>query len=213
MAGAEAFRAAVVPVVLDPEGVHHEFVSGMHGQKLDYDLLQTGTPLYDQWVGINADFLDNEIASEFGARPQVIVGVANGTNRLALDVAREFDGEAVGLVSEKDPENSKRLYLPQMARIIIASLQPELVVVLEDVGTTGSNSVQVAQAVQEVNEGRVVVAVTHQRREQLERLNEAGILYRAIIKDPLPTFTPEDCATSPDGFCKRGWEFVPRPKG
>jgi hypothetical protein len=213
MAGAEAFRAAVVPVVLDPEGTHHEFVSGMHGQKLDYDLLQTGTPLYNEWVGVNADFIDNAIAQEFRTRPQVIVGVANGTNRLALDVAREFDGEAVGLVSEKDPENSKRLYLPEMGKLVIAALKPELAVVVEDVGTTGSNSVQIAKGVLEAGAQDVVVVITHQRREELQKLDQAGIKYRAIINDPLPTFSPEDCATAADGFCARGWEFIPRPKG
>ncbi len=213
MANLEAFRQDVVAEVLDPEGVHHEFVSGMHGQKLDYDNLETHGPMYNRWVGVNVDFIRTDALTEDGELPGVIVGVANGTNRLALDVARQFDGSIIGLVSEKDPENSKHLYLPETARLIIGVLEPELAIVLEDVGTTGSNSVQVAEASLEAGAKNVLVVVTHQRREQLERLDEAGIPHKAIILDPLPTFKPEDCATNPKGFCARGWEFIPRPKG
>lgn len=215
MADIEAFHRDVVGEVLDPVGVHHEFVSGMHGQKLDYDLLETGGPMYGRWVGVNVDFIREDVATQMGggAVPEVIVGVANGTNRLALDVARQFEGTALGLVSEKDPANSKRLYLPSLSKAVISALEPDLVAVLEDVGTTGSNSVQVAKGVREAGAKEVVVVVTHQRREQLERLEEAGVPYLSIIKDPLPTYTPADCQALPGGFCAQGWEFIPRPKG
>ena len=42
---AEIFRQHILAAgVLDPEGVHHEFVSGMHGRKLDFDTIPTGSP-------------------------------------------------------------------------------------------------------------------------------------------------------------------------
>jgi hypothetical protein len=45
---------------------------------------------------------------------------------------------------------------------------------------------------------------------RLEKLDEAGIPYRAIIDEPLPTFTPDACETVEAGFCYRGWDFIPR---
>lgn len=210
MANPEAFKQHVIDsgIVLDPEGTHHEFVSGMHGQKLDFDNIPDDTPLYREWVDTTTRFL----VTTYDPLPKVIVGVANGTNRLARDVGTKLFGYSHSAPSAKDPENSKRLYLPDWAGRLIAALTPELVVVLEDVGTTGSNSVQVAQAVLDAGAQSAEVVVSWQRREQLERLDEAEVPYRAVIYDPLPTFTPEACAAEAEGFCARNWKFIPRTK-
>lgn len=210
MADFEGFKEHIIgsDQVLDREGVHHEFVSGMHGQKLDFDNIQQGTPLYEEWVDANVQF----VRETYGEAATVLLGVANGTNRLARDVGARMFGEVVAMPSAKDPENSKKLYLPEFAGKLITALTPELVVVLEDVGTTGSNSVQVAQEALNAGAQTVEVVVTWQRREQLERLDEAGIPHQAIIFDPLPTFTPEACAVETEGFCARDWEFIPRAK-
>jgi orotate phosphoribosyltransferase len=201
-----AFRENIMDsgYVLDPEPVHSEFVSGKHGRKLDFDKIDDDDPLYKEWTEIAADF----IQQEFPRLPEVIIGVANGTNRTALDTARRFNGQVLGLVSEKDPDNSKRLYLSSIAGRAIEAIKPELVVVLEDVGTTGSNSVQVAVDSRDAGARSVEVVTTWQRREHLERLEEAGIPHRAIINEPLPTYTPEECRSH--GFCAEGWEFKPR---
>lgn len=192
--------------VLDPEGTHHEFVSGMHGRKLDFDNIETGNPLYNLWTETAADF----IREEFPELPEMIIGVANGTNRTALDTARHFSGDVLGLVSEKDPQDSKKLYINHIAGLAIEAIKPELVVVLEDVGTTGSNSVQVAEGCRSAGAKNVEVVTTWKRREKLERLEEAGIPYRAIIDEELPTYTPEDCQDH--GFCSQGWDFIEREK-
>lgn len=207
--GVESFKNQLITsgCVLDPEGVHHEFVSGMHGQKLDFDNIANEDPLYAEWVDVTAAFVEEE----YGVLPEVVLGVANGTNRLALDVARKFGGKMLGLVSAKDPENSKRLYLPDFTERTLSGISPGLVVVLEDVGTTGSNSVQVATAAAEWA-AHVEVVATWQRREALERLDEANVPYRAVIRQSLPTFSPEACQTNPEGFCAQGWDFVPREK-
>ncbi|CAN5614755.1 hypothetical protein BH23PAT1_BH23PAT1_4170 [soil metagenome] len=209
MADIQAFRNRIIECgyVLDPEGVHHEFVSGMHGQKLDFDNIDEETdPLYDEWIDVNEGF----IRENFTRLPEIIIGVARGTNRLALDTARRFEGEVVGLVSKKDSENSKSLYLPQLAKSIIGALSTELLVVVEDVGTTGSNSVQVATQSREAGAEQVVVVTTWKRRERLERLEEAGMPYLPIIDEPLRTFEPEECRSDPGGFCYRNWQFIPR---
>jgi orotate phosphoribosyltransferase len=94
----------------------------------------------------------------------------------------------------------------------IAGVKPELVVVFEDVGTTGSNSVQVARGALEAGALAVEVVTTWKRQPALGRLDEAGIPYRAIIDEVLPTYSPLECQTDPNGFHARGWDFIPRKK-
>jgi orotate phosphoribosyltransferase-like protein len=207
MADIAAFKENIINsgYVLDPEGVHHEFVSGMHGQKLDFDNIEESDPLYSQWTEVAAGYIEEKYDVSL---PEIIIGVANGTNRTALDTARRFGGRVLGLVSEKDPQNSKKLWLSGMAANVISAMRPNLVVVLEDVGTTGSNSVQVATACRDQGAKEVEVVTTWKRREKLERLEEAGVPYRAIIDEPLPTYSPEDCKDH--GFCSQGYEFIER---
>ncbi|CAN5441887.1 hypothetical protein BH10PAT3_BH10PAT3_1270 [soil metagenome] len=206
MANIEVFKAGILGAsVLDPEGTHHEFVSGKHGQKLDFDVIPTGSLLYNEWVEVNVDFITDR-----HDEAEIIMGVANGTNRLALDVAARFKGRKLGLVSEKDPENSKILRLGSLARRVIKSFEPELVVVVEDVGTTGSNSVQVAEACLDAGAKDVIVVPTWMRQPRLDRLEDADILYDPIINETLATYTPDECRAT--GFCAQGWEYIPRPK-
>lgn len=205
MGEVQTFQRNIIEAgVLDPEAVHHEFVSGMHGRKLDFDTIPIGSPLYVEWINVATNF----ISSEFPQLPQIIMGVANGTNRVALDIARRFDGQVVGAASEKDSQSSKVLKLSPLAGRLVSALEPELVVVIEDVGTTGSNSAQVARHCLESGAQSVEVVTTWQRRPQLEKLEEAGIPYRAIINETLPIFTPEECTDT--GYCSQGWQFIPR---
>lgn len=190
--------------------MHHEFVSGVHGQKLDFDGIPDESNLYAEWVTVSAD----DISRYHASLPRFVVGVANGTNRLALSVAESLsdtsDEEVTGLVSAKDPDNDKVLFLPEDTISAIASESPGLVVVTEDAGTKGTNSVQVAEQVLLAGAKDVIVQVTWQRNPTLVRLEEKGIKYRAIIKHFLPDFESGACQTDPKGFCARGWEFIPR---
>ena len=210
----QTFREHVLEAgVLDSEGVHHEFSSDKHdhGRKLDFDRIPTYrngsqfSPLYAEWVDVTTSF----IAEEFPDVSEVVLlGVANGTNRLAIHTAPRLKICAIGLESIKeDQSGSTVLRLSRDVAYTIAARQAELVIVVEDVGTTGSNSLQVATRAQEAGAENVVVVNTWQRREQLERLDEAGIEYRAIIDEPLPTYSPEDCVKT--GFCAQGWKFIP----
>lgn len=211
MADIEAFRDRIIECgyVLDPHGTHSEFVSGMHGQKLDFDNVDARTdPLYHEWIDVQVDF----IRDNFPELPDFILGVANGTNRVAYSLGERFEGDVIPFASRKDKDNSKVLYLPRMAQMALQIIQPNIVVVVEDVGTTGSNSVQIAEQALENGAGDAIVVTTWKRRERLERLEEAGIEYLAIIDEPLPTFTPEDCASDPNGFCARDWQFKARAK-
>lgn len=211
MPNIEVFRDHIIEAgVLDPEGTHHEFKSGMHGQKLDFDVIPDDSDLYREWVDVTADYIAFEL-TEF---PEIILGVANGTNRLALDVARRFSDLTIGLVTEKDPKDKNRILLTELGRRAIKGIQPDHILVLEDVGTTGSSSVQPAVSARELLNNKtdqsVTVLTTWKRRPTLEKLDEQGIPHQAIIDEPLTTYSPEDCRDLEQGFCYRGWEFIPR---
>jgi len=188
--------------VLDREGFHSEFVDGMHGQKLDFDNIDEAIdPLYGEWIDVNQDFIEQA----YHPLPEIIIGVANGANRVALDTARRFNGEVIGLTSVKEPENSKIIYLSRLAKRAITKIVPRLVVVIEDVSTTGSSSVQVAIAARDAGAKKVEVLTTWKRRERLEHLDEAEIPYNAIIDEPMPTYTPKECQEL--GFCALQWQL------
>lgn len=190
--------------VLDPEGVHHEFVSGMHGQKLEFEKVEVDSPLYREWVDVNTE----TIRQIYDPLPEIILGVANGTNRLAMDVARELGREVKGFPTKKDEK--KVIRLTSLGKHVIGTLKPSLVVVVEDVGTRGTNSVQPAVAARINGARRVEVLTTWKRRTSLELLDEQEVSYRAIIDEPLPTYTPEECRDI--GFCALNWQFIRRPK-
>jgi orotate phosphoribosyltransferase len=205
MVNVEGFRNRILDAgVLDPEGQHHEFVSGLHGRKLDFDKVQSGTVLYDEWTSITAEY----IIQQYPAIPDALLGVANGTNRLARDIAPRLGHNIVGLYSRKDTQDSKILQLSDLALKYMEELEPELVIVVEDVGTTGSNSVQVAEQSLKAGAKNVEVVITWQRQPYLEKLEKAGIPYRALIREDLPSYTPQSCRA--EGYCSKGWKYIPR---
>jgi orotate phosphoribosyltransferase len=209
MSDVESFKQNIIDCgyVLDQAGTHSEFVSGMHGRKLDFDNLdQKSDPLYHEWIDVQQEF----ITKTFSKVPKFILGVANGTNRVAYSLGERFKGQTIPFASRKNEKASKEIYLPELAKTALWAMRPSLVLVVEDVGTTGSNSVQVARQALESGADEAIVVTTWKRRANLERLDEASIEYLAIIDDPLPTFTPEDCVSDPSGFCARQWEFKPR---
>jgi orotate phosphoribosyltransferase len=187
--------------VLDPKGIHHEFRGGLHGQKLDFGKIDVASPLYSEWVEKTAGFL----GSEFPKLPDAVIGVAEGTNRFALDVAKKLGEGVVGLVSQKNDSDKNVLELSESAQEYISSREPGFLVVLEDVGTTGSSSVQVADASLESGAEDVAVVVAWQRRIALDRLDAVGIPYRALIREILPDYESDACH-----FCQEGWDLITR---
>ncbi|MDB5184953.1 MAG: hypothetical protein JWN38_761 [Candidatus Saccharibacteria bacterium] len=202
----EAIERAPYEGVFDPTGLHHEFSSGMHGQKLDLDKIPTDSPLYYNWISSISNFL----YSEYDELPQAVVGVARGTNRVALSVAErlQHQTEIIGVESTKAPDG--RVYLSAYASKLLFEAEPQSLVVVEDVATSGYNAGLVASAAQRLHIPRVSVLNTWQRRPQLERLAEAGIPYKSMIHEYLPTYSAEDCART--GFCAQGWRLIPYPR-
>lgn len=199
MLQADTFRDKLIESgVLDPLGAHHEFAYGTHGRKLDFDLITEGDPLYADWVSANVDSLRS-----FPALPRAVLGIANGTNRLASDVASELGITA--LFTEKVSPREVVL-TSESIQVVTAFAPADEITALEDVGTSGGTTYSGLRDVQWYGAHNVNALITWQRTEVLSALAAANILSRSIIFEPLPTYTLEQCME--EGYCAQGWALI-----
>lgn len=189
--------------VLDPEGLHHEFVSGLHGRKLDFDDIPPESDLFVSWVEIVTRKIHEEYISQ-GAGRLVLVSVAGGTNRLVPIVASEVGHKTVGVLTEKDSPRSVKLLPESLA--VIRAIKPIVGVAIEDAATKGTMSASAVEEMKASGVPRNEVLNTWQRRVRLEELEARNIKYSSIIFEPLPTLAPQECEE--DGYCAQGWELL-----
>jgi orotate phosphoribosyltransferase len=200
------------PGFLDQTGVHHEFVSGMHGRKMDFDSIPTDGELFEEWADTAADAIRERYAGQsLGA--VVLLSVANGTNRLVVPVAdrlrrHEPPMHVVPLQTRK--VSAKAVELDDTAAEAFRSTIPDLVLVIEDVGTMGTTSASAAIAARRAGARHVEAINTWQRRPMLERLIEVNVPYSSIIHEDLPTLTPAQCRA--EGYCAQGWQLIEHAK-
>lgn len=198
MVDAENFKEAILNSgILDKEGVHHVFSQGLHGRKIDFDLIPDDSELFEQWVDITAEF----IKTNYPKLPKVIIGVANGTNRLALAVADKLG--VAGLDTVKPEGSRNQPILTESSKQKLKDLQPKSVLILEDVGTRGTNSASVARSVRSEGIDDVEVINTWQRSESLTLLDDENVPYKAVIKEVLTNYAPDQCE-----YCQKGWELL-----
>lgn len=183
--------------VLDPEDVHHEFVTGMHGRKLDFDKILTGSEFYLQWMDAMVKF----IQENYPEQPDMILGVANGANRMAVSIAAGLGNGTIGLMTEKETLKSSKLH--KSVEDVIRGYKPKFLLVVEDVGTAGTTSASAANKAKEAGAQRVEILNTWQRRPSLERIEEAGYDYKAMIHEDMPTYEPDACE-----YCKNGVKLI-----
>lgn len=207
--GIEQFKQRIYedPIrVLDPEGqYHHEFVSGNHGLKLDFDKIKVGTDFYTNWVSIYASAIK---ALYPDRRPDALVGIANGANRLARDIASLLGGGVLALATQKIDGNIVRL--DDKSIETTAEKQVSFALTVEDVGTTGSTTASAVGDLRRVGVEHIESINFWQRSPTLPRLDEMGVTYSAIIKEVLPMYAPEACAT--EGLCAQGVALIPHAK-
>lgn len=184
--------------ILDGEDIHHEFVSGVHGRKLDFDKIETGSELYLQWVDATVKYIRDNYAEQ----PDFILGVANGANRLAVSIAAGLGNSTIGLMTEKESPKSSQFH--KSVEDVIRGYKPKFVLVVEDVGTAGTTSATASKKALEAGAQHVEVLNTWQRNVSLPRLDEVGIKYRSVIVEPMPSYQPDECE-----YCKNGVKFVP----
>lgn len=194
--------------VLDPPTQHHQFASLVnHGRKLDMDRIPPGSDLYWQLAGTYSEWI-NETYSD--RQPDILIGIANGANRLATTMSASVGAKgAKGLETYK--KDSKTVGLTDVARFAIqsADTKPRFVLVVEDVGTTGGTTSTIIPELRELGIPRIEVAHAWIRNTTLKVLDKALIPYGAVIHEPLPTFSQEDCRDLPNGFCNQGILLIP----
>lgn len=194
--------------VLDPEGeIHHEFVSGNHGRKLDFDKIKEGTDFYIDWVALYARAV---LATYPHKRPDALIGIANGANRISKSVAHLLGGRVLGLTTRK--VDAKTVTLDEEAKESIAKHDVRFALTIEDVGTTGGTSSTVIPDLREAGVIRIESINFWQRNPTLPRLEALRIPHTAVILDPLPMFKPEECETKSEGYCAQGVPLVMHAK-
>lgn len=195
--------------ITDPKGIHHEFSQGLHGIKVDFDNITRGTNLYQMWIDLNTGFHRLIYSPEELGRA-VIIGVANGTNDVARDTAKEL---RCGIRALETKKNSRsRPELTEEGIDDLQAIDPELAIINEDVLTRGTNARSVVDSVLDNRNPslkRVEVVATLERGIP-ERLEVIGIVYNALIVNHQLDYTAEECLSNPKGYCARDWKLVPR---
>jgi len=193
--------------ILDPEGVHHEFVDGDHGQKLHGEVFEQNPDTFADWVTLNAQQI-----REAGMGRAPVLSVANGTNNLVRALGKHEHLDVPGLTTTKDHRGI--ITLSHLAVEVLVSICPSRLSIVDDIGTTGSQVLKVAGLVTELAEThsfeppRFEAFYTWQRTPVLKHLVNADIPAHVLHKEVLPTFSAVDCQRNPDGFCARGWKLV-----
>jgi hypothetical protein len=158
------------PGVLDEEGVHHEFVSGMHGRKLDFDAIPTLSDLFEEWADVAASEIRRLYAGQ-ALGSTVLLSVANGTNRVVEPITRRLNKATPGLWTPLQTRkvSPKAVELTEEAMAALRELDPDLVLAFEDVGTKGTTSASAVAGARQAGARRVEALNTWQRRPQVTR--------------------------------------------
>lgn len=190
--------------IVDVFPVHHAFGQGLHGRKISFNAISDESNLYREWVMATKEKVEDLYTPDL---PDALIGVSNGTNRLALSVGKEIGSGILVLATAKRPDSPSKVALISESIQLIDKYKPRTALVLEDVGTRGTNSLSAVMSAICYGLNEVQVLNTWQRSETLALLDEAEVQYDSVIKEILPSYTPEECALS--GLCAQGWELVP----
>ncbi len=193
--------------VYDSDGTHSEFNQGLHGRKVDCDNIAEGTKLYEDWIGLSADLVWQSLPKRTLGKV-VLIGIANGTNRIARDTA-DMLGCVTALETYKNEEG--RPELTPEAIEILKGLNPAHARFLEDVSSRGTN---VMWATASLHTNRPSSLEDIEAHALFERgvpvwLASIGLKYRAIIRHHMLDFEPDQCKTRPMGYCANNWELKP----
>lgn len=191
---------------------HTVFASGRHGIKIDLDEIPTESDLFNTWMDVQVQF----IQETYDPLPEVIIGTANGANRIAEAIAERIDS-VVALETQKDSEGT--VVLPWVQARELRRLAVDSMLIVDDVGTTGSSVVPLVKYIRNTairnwpnlsGNDALSVLYTWQRQPRLRHLTQNRIVHLAMIKNFQPTFSPTECEEDPEGYCANNLPLVPR---
>ncbi len=179
----------------ESQRIHQEFKKGQHGIKVDFGhaAIAEGTALFSEWVDVTHDYIEGE----YRQLPDGLVRVDSGTNALVGAVIKKFGTHVLDIATEKKPD----IGLTHAARKIITHERPNFLLVLDDVGTTGSTTRSVVDQIERLGVPRVEVLYALQRTVSLPYL--ARVAVQSMIRRPMPTYEPEQCR-----YCHEGYELI-----
>jgi hypothetical protein len=98
-------RLLAVPGFVEPDGFHHVFADGDHGQKFDWNACVNGMPAYEEARKRAGDRIHET------GEPSHLLGTANGAIDITLDVVeymqRRYNSHIAPLFTQKDPQTKK----------------------------------------------------------------------------------------------------------
>ncbi|MDQ3158897.1 MAG: phosphoribosyltransferase [bacterium] len=183
--------------IMDQETeAHHLFANGLHGLKVDCDMVEDNSDLYINMTSVYArailDVYDYEL-------PDVLIGVANGANRFAASIAPMIG--AVALATKKNTTSD--VELSEEASETLEGMDDDLFgLVIEDVGTSGSTVWSLVDRLRGIDRfGRIEAFHLLQRSATLHFLDSNDVTYRSVVFEPQTDYSKADCEVS--GFCSR----------
>ncbi len=193
------------PGVYDPPNVHHEFAGGGHGRKLSLIEIDQNSPTYILMIETEAETIKNL----YYPLPDVLVGMANSANRIASDTSKYL-----GITALETEKNELGNIVPTfLARLALKKIEPEFMLVIEDVGTTGSSVAKFINNLQsKYDVPSIEVLFTWLRQPELPILKRKNIPYSTVINHPLKTYSSaKECYEDPLGYCANGIQLISRP--
>lgn len=178
---------------------HHELSGGDHGQKAHLDRISRGSSLHDALIRLKAEKIR---ALRPITRSLVIVGIANGTNEEAHDIADEIDDGILAIETEKVTRRSVRF--TDKAVDDIRSTAPFSAVLTEDVSTKGTVCASLVSEARALGIRDILVVPTLQREAKLPYLDALNVPYDPLVYHEMPSYSAVDCAVLTEGFCNRG---------
>ncbi|MCA9331851.1 hypothetical protein KC968_02830 [Candidatus Saccharibacteria bacterium] len=209
MTYAKTYQQALERAGVKDDSIHHEFVSGAHGVKLDFDVTHKNRSslLYMAGVMMKASMImrDFEGSDRIG-----VLGIDTGTTQHARDVATVilssgFGARVFSLTTVKSIQNGQKfIELTDETKELLVDHRITSVAIDDDVGTTGSSTAQPIPIMRDLGVQDTAVYYDWVRNPRLPRLDELQVAYRGMIEAWLPDYQPDDCI-----LCDSGVPLVP----
>lgn len=206
------FKENLIVAGIKDIGCHHEFTSRRHGEKLDFDIVERGSDLWQQWVSLKAELIRRIHDKE---DPPMLVSIANGTIDITNDVSIELNryGNYSGpvLVGHTEKfvleDKIKVVRLTEAAKHLIAYSNPNTVIEIDDAATTGSTTAMPIPKLKEMGIENIKVVYAWLRNMYLPNLEKERIQSFGVIDNsPLPDYSEQECREF--GFCYQGSRLI-----